>query len=149
MRAVAQRVNRAKVTIDGQTVGEIGQGFLVYLGVGREDGKQDVKWLADKIFGLRVFSDLDDKFNLSVDDVGGEVLVISQFTLFGDCRKGRRPSFSSAGDPKIAEELYEQFCRRLADKGLKVARGKFAANMMVDSVNDGPVTMLLDSTKLF
>lgn len=149
MRAVAQRVSKAKVMVDGQIVGQIGRGFLVYLGVAQQDGKQDVKWMADKISGLRVFSDADDKFNLSVEDVGGEVLVISQFTLFGDCRKGRRPSFSSAGDPKIAEELYEQFCRQLTDKGLTVARGKFAAHMLVDAVNDGPVTMLLDSTKLF
>ncbi len=149
MRAVVQRVHRAAVAVEGETVGAIGAGLVVFLGVGREDGVDDSAYLAGKIAGLRIFEDEGGLMNLSVQDSGGAVLSISQFTLYGDCRKGRRPGFSAAAAPRKAEELYDDFCRRLEVFGLKVARGRFQATMRITVDNDGPVTMLLDSRKLF
>jgi D-tyrosyl-tRNA(Tyr) deacylase len=149
VRAVVQRVSQAKVQVDGKTVGEIGRGLLVYLGVAAGDNETDARSMAEKITGLRIFADDADKMNLSVVDIGGAVLAVSQFTLMGDCRKGRRPGFDGAAEPARANELYELFCTALAARDIKVERGKFRANMQVDSTNDGPVTMLLDSTRLF
>jgi D-aminoacyl-tRNA deacylase len=149
MRAVVQRVARAQVQVEGKTVGAIGRGLLVYLGVAAGDNETDARSMAEKIAGLRIFPDDADKMNLSVVDVGGAVLAVSQFTLMGDCRKGRRPGFDAAAEPARANELYELFCTALAAGDIKVERGKFRANMQVESTNDGPVTMLLDSTRLF
>jgi len=149
MRAVVQRVSRAVVTVDGAAVGEIGVGLMILLGVAEGDTDADAAALADKVIGLRILPDNDGKMNLSVADAGGEVLVVSQFTLLGDARKGRRPSFASASDPETGNRLYEHYCRRLADAGLAVATGVFAAMMDVNLVNWGPVTILLDSRKLF
>ena len=149
MRAVVTRVNEASVEIDGKIVGEISRGLLILLGAAEGDEEKDIKYITDKCLTLRVFEDENDKMNRSVTDVGGELLVVSQFTLLGDVRKGRRPSFIAAGDPKRAEIIYEAAVERLRGSGLKVATGKFGANMQVSSVNDGPVTILLDSTKLF
>lgn len=149
MRAVIQRVLNASVEVDNEIIGKIGQGFLVLLGVGQEDDEADMKYIADKIINLRVFEDENEKMNLSINDVGGELLVVSQFTLYGDCRKGRRPSFDSAGEPKMAKELYEKTCKYFKDFGIKVETGRFAADMKVNLLNDGPVTLLLDSKKLF
>ena len=149
MRAVVQRVSRASVRIDGVEVGAVGRGMLVLLGVGREDGPEDVRYLADKIAGLRIFADDEDKMNLSVLDVGGGVLVVSQFTLFGDCRKGKRPSWTGAGPPEIARKLYEDFVAALRERTPDVQTGRFQEMMDVSLVNDGPVTLLLDSKKLF
>ncbi len=149
MRAVVQRVSRAEVRVDGEVVGAIDKGLLILLGVGQEDGTSDAAYLAEKTVGLRVFQDADGKMNRSVEDVGASVLVISQFTLFGDCRKGRRPNFSAAAAPREAEALYELYVGLLRDRGLKVETGVFQAMMDVDSVNDGPVTILLDSKKVF
>lgn len=149
MRAVVTRVNEASVEIDGKIVGEISRGLLILLGAAEGDEEKDIKYITDKCLTLRIFEDENDKMNRSVTDVGGELLVVSQFTLLGDVRKGRRPSFIAAGDPKRAEIIYEAAVERLRGSGLKVATGKFGANMQVASVNDGPVTILLDSTKLF
>lgn len=149
MRAVIQRVSRASVTVDGQITGQIGQGLLVFLGVGKEDGQADIKFLADKITNLRIFGDTDGKMNHSIKDISGGVLLISQFTLFGDCRKGRRPDFTAAGDPENAKTLYEQMIAAIQAKGIPVETGVFAAHMDIDSLNDGPVTLLLDSRKSF
>ena len=149
MRAVVQRVKQASVAIDGTTVGEISQGLMVLLGVGKEDTVQDATYLAEKIAGLRIFTDADDKMNLSVLDIGGQVLVVSQFTLYADCRKGKRPGFSDAALPEIAIPLYEQFVVALKEMGLIVATGQFGADMLVFIENDGPVTILLDSKKVF
>jgi D-tyrosyl-tRNA(Tyr) deacylase len=148
MRAVIQRVLRASVKADGETIGEIGKGLLVLLGAGDGDTENDMQYIADKTAGLRIFSDEDDKMNLSVTDIGGEILVVSQFTLYGDCRKGRRPNFTSALEPSAAERLYENFIGALAEKGIKTAHGKFGADMQVELINDGPVTILLDSSKI-
>ena len=148
MRAVIQRVLRASVKADGETVGEIGKGLLVLLGAGDGDTENDMQYIADKTAGLRIFSDEDDKMNLSVTDIGGEILVVSQFTLYGDCRKGRRPNFTSALEPFAAERLYENFIGALEAKGIKTAHGKFGADMQVELINDGPVTILLDSSKI-
>ena len=144
MRAVLQRVRRAKVTVDGAVVGEIAAGWLVLLGVGPTDTAAHADWLADKVANLRAFADTDGKMNLSVQDVGGSVLVVSQFTLFGDCQKGRRPSFTGAAPPAVAEPLYEAFVTALKMLGVPVATGRFAADMQVELVNDGPVTFVLD-----
>ena len=146
MRAVIQRVSRASVTVDGEVTGEIGCGLLVLLGVGPDDAETDGAWLAAKIAGLRIFPDADGKMNLSVCDIGGGVLVVSQFTLYGDCRKGRRPSFVGAAPPALARPLYERFCEQVAAEGVdRVARGVFGAMMDVALVNDGPVTLVIES----
>ncbi len=149
MRAVVQRVSRASVEVDGRVVGEVGEGLLVLLGVEEGDKEADADYIADKTASLRIFNDADDKMNLSVSDVGGGVLLISQFTLHGDCRRGRRPSFIAAARPETAIPLYEGVAGRLRDSGLPVATGEFGAHMHVSLVNDGPVTILLDSKKLF
>ena len=149
MKAILQRVKFAKVEVDGEVVGEIGKGFLVLLGVAREDDQREAEVLADKIAGLRVFTDENDKMNLSLADIGGEVLVISNFTLCADCSHGRRPSFIAAARPEQAEPLYEYFSQRLRDAGVKkVAQGIFGADMAVSLLNDGPVTIDIHSKDL-
>jgi D-tyrosyl-tRNA(Tyr) deacylase len=145
MRSVVQRVSRAAVRVDGAVVGEIGHGLLVLLGVAAGDGEEDARWSADKIAQLRVFEDEAGKMNRSVEEVRGGVLVVSQFTLLGDARKGNRPSFVAAAAPEAANALYEQVAARLRARGLPVATGVFRATMQVELVNDGPVTLLLDS----
>ena len=149
MRAVVQRVNKACVRLDSEVVGEIRGGLLVFLGVGREDGEKDVDFLAGKISNLRIFPDEAQKMNLSLLDAGGAMLVVSQFTLHGDCRKGRRPAFIAAAPPEQAEPLYERFVARVENLGVRVATGRFGAMMEVELVNDGPVTLLLDSKGAF
>ena len=149
MRAVIQRVTSARVTVDDRTTGEIGPGLLVLLGVEQGDGPADLKYIASKIRDLRIFADPEGKMNLSVLDTRGAVLVVSQFTLSGDARNGRRPSFASAAPPDIARALYEEVVRELRGSGLTVATGEFQAMMQVALVNDGPVTILLDSRKTF
>jgi len=149
MRAVVQRVNEASVTVDGKRVGGIGRGLLVYLGAARGDEPKDAQYIAEKISGLRVFPNDDGRMSLSVGDVGGAVLVVSQFTLFGDVRRGRRPSFDGAADPGDAERLYLELVRRLRDKGVPVETGTFRAMMLVRSTVDGPVTIQIDSRKLY
>jgi len=149
MRAVVQRVSRAKVTVDGIVVGEIGLGLLVLLGVGRNDINDDADYLADKIVGLRIFEDEAGKMNLAVGEVDGGVLVVSQFTLYGDVRRGKRPSFDDAAPPQQARELYEYFVDRIQKAGLLCATGRFQEMMDVELVNEGPVTILLDSKKTF
>ncbi|AGA30417.1 D-aminoacyl-tRNA deacylase [Singulisphaera acidiphila] len=149
MRAVLQRVSRASVDVEGKRVGEIGPGWLVLLGVAQGDSDGDADRLADKIVNLRAFEDAQGKMNLSVSDIGGSVLVVSQFTLLGDCRGGRRPSFTEAAEPVEADRLYRYFVDRVAATGLNVATGVFRAMMKVELVNDGPVTLLLDSRKAF
>lgn len=149
MRAVVQRVSSASVRVDSQTVGQIGRGFVVLLGVAADDTQDDVIYMAGKVLGLRVFEDADGKMNLDLKQVSGEVLVVSQFTLYGDCRKGRRPSFIAAARPETAEVLYHSFCAELRGQGTKVATGRFQAYMEVELINDGPVTLLLDSRKGF
>lgn len=145
MRAVACRVARAAVTIDKAERREIGPGLLVLLGVGPEDSPAQAERLADKILELRIFSNAEGKFDRSVKDLGGELLVVSQFTLYGSVKGGRRPDFTGAAKPELAKPLYERFCARLASSGLRVATGEFGAHMDVDSLNDGPVTLLLDT----
>lgn len=149
MRAVVQRVKWARVTVEGETCGEIGPGLLVYLGVGKEDRREDVDYLLAKVIELRIFQDPQGKMNLSLRETRGTLLVISQFTLYGDCRKGRRPSFIDAAPPALAEELYLSFIAQARQQGITTACGRFQAMMEVASVNDGPVTLLLDSRKLF
>lgn len=148
MRAVLTRVKSASVAIDGKTVGKIGQGFLILLGVGPEDTEKDCRYLAEKALGLRVFEDENEKMNLGLSDVSGQVLVISQFTLYGNCRKGRRPSFVGAADPELGNRLYEQFLSDCAQLGYPPEHGRFGANMQVESVNDGPMTLVLDTQEL-
>jgi D-aminoacyl-tRNA deacylase len=145
MKVVLQRVSEAKVTVEGVVVGQIGAGLMLLVGVGQEDGEQDLVWMADKLAGLRIFEDNDGKMNLSVEDVGGAILSISQFTLYGDCRKGKRPNFMAAARPDIAQSIYDQFNERLRERGLSVETGRFGAMMDVALVNDGPVTLILDS----
>jgi D-tyrosyl-tRNA(Tyr) deacylase len=145
VRVVLQRVSKASVTVDGAVVGEIGAGLLLLVGIGQEDEEKDLAWMADKVAGLRIFEDGDGKMNLSVEDVGGAVLSVSQFTLYGDCRKGRRPNFMAAARPEQASDLYDRFNALLRAKGLTVATGTFGAMMEVSLVNDGPVTLILDS----
>jgi D-tyrosyl-tRNA(Tyr) deacylase len=149
VRAVVQRVSRARVLVAGEVTGEIARGLLVLLGVGRDDGEADARGLADKVAALRIFEDAGGKMNLAVGEVGGGVLVVSQFTLLGDARKGNRPSFTDAAPPEAANALYERFCALVREKGLPVATGVFRATMAVELVNDGPVTLLLDSRRLF
>lgn len=149
MRAVVQRVKRCTVTVEGQTVGEIGHGLLVYLGVEHEDGEKDLSYLEEKISGLRIFQDEAGKMNLSVVDVAGSILVVSQFTLCADTRKGKRPSYNFAADPEIARNLYREMAERFSRRGIHTETGKFGASMDVDYINQGPVTILLDSRKRF
>lgn len=149
MRLVIQRVKEARVKIKDETVGEIGQGLLVFLGVGKEDSEADVDYLLEKIIQLRIFPDGQEKFNLSLMDIGGALLVVSQFTLWGDCRKGRRPSFSESAPASTALPLYEMFVEKVRQKGIPVACGRFQEMMDVHLINDGPVTFILDSKKIF
>lgn len=148
MRAVIQRVTEGRVHVDGEIIGEIGPGLVVLLGVGREDGPEDVQWMAAKILNLRIFQDDDDKTNLSLLDTGGQALVVSQFTLQADSRKGRRPSFVQAADPEMANKLYLEFVDVLKECDVETATGSFGAMMKLSLVNDGPVTIILDSKKL-
>ena len=148
MRAVLTRVTSASVTIDGAVVGSIGQGFLILLGVGPEDTPEHSRYLAEKALGLRIFEDGDGKMNRSLADVGGQVLVVSQFTLYGNCRKGRRPSFTEAAPPALGNQLYEQFLKDCEALGYPPQHGRFGADMQVESVNDGPVTLILDTQQL-
>jgi D-tyrosyl-tRNA(Tyr) deacylase len=148
MRACIQRVTKASVTVDGQITGEIAHGLVVLLGVGQNDGPAEIDWLAEKLVNLRIFNDADGKMNRSLLDVGGTMLVVSQFTLFGDARKGRRPSFSNAAPPELAERLYGEFVKRVRALGAAVQTGVFRAHMEVALVNDGPVTLWLDTEDL-
>jgi D-tyrosyl-tRNA(Tyr) deacylase len=145
MRAVIQRVKSAQVSVDGRISGKIGKGLLVLLGVGKGDGESDLSFLTSKIPELRIFEDATGKFNLSLKEIDGEMLVVSQFTLYGDCRKGRRPSFTEAEEPTAAKRLYEQFISKLKEEAIPVQTGEFQAKMEVHLINDGPVTLLLDS----
>lgn len=145
MRAVVQRVSRAKVVVDGETIGEIGRGLLVLLGVAHADTPEQAKWLADKIAGLRIFNDADGKMNRDLHDVEGSMLIVSQFTLHGDCRKGKRPSFIAAAPPPVAIPLYGAFINAVKALGVPIATGRFGADMQVELVNDGPVTLIVDS----
>jgi D-tyrosyl-tRNA(Tyr) deacylase len=149
MRAVIQRVAEAKVEVDGAVIGRTGPGLLVYLSVGKGDSEDDAEFMADKLVNLRIFADEAGKMNHSVLDIGGGILLVSNFTLHGDCRKGRRPSFDAAGEPALAEPLYEKVAELMARSGVKVEKGSFGAHMQVSSLNDGPVTFLLDSARLF
>lgn len=149
MRAVVQRVSKAKVTVDDKIVGEIGEGLLIFLGIGGEDDIKDLEYLVDKVLGLRIFQDENDKMNLSLLDTKGEILIISQFTLYGDVRKGKRPSFTDSAHPDIAEKMYLEFINRCIEKGVKTEKGVFGADMDISLVNQGPVTILLDSKKAF
>ena len=147
MRGCVQRVSRAKVEVDSQVIGEIGRGLAVLLGVGKGDTEADAKYLAEKITQLRIFADDEGKMNRSLVDVSGQLLAISQFTLYGDVRKGRRPSFIQAADPEMGKRLYEYFVQQVRELGIAVASGQFQADMQVELVNEGPVTIILDSEK--
>jgi D-aminoacyl-tRNA deacylase len=149
MRAVVQRVSHAKVSVNGEVAGEIGRGLLILLGVASGDAPADADYLADKIIGLRIFEDSSGKMNLAVAEVGGALLVVSQFTLYGDVRRGKRPSFDGAAAPQAARELYEHFVEKVRAAGLRCETGRFQETMQVELVNEGPVTILLDSTKTF
>lgn len=149
MRGVIQRVSRASVSVDGKLNGKIGQGLLVLLGIQKSDGEAEITWMVDKIGNLRIFEDDKGKMNLSLFDIKGEMLIVSQFTLYGDCRKGRRPGYSAAAPPDIAEPIYLKFIDRIRQTGIATATGIFGAMMDVKLVNDGPVTLLLDSDKAF
>ena len=148
MRAVLTRVNSASVTIDGKVNGKIGKGFLILLGVGPNDTEKECRYLAEKALGLRIFEDENGKMNLGLDAIGGEVLVVSQFTLYGNCRKGRRPSFVGAAGPELGNALYEKFLGYCQELGYPPQHGRFGADMQVESVNDGPVTLILDTAEL-
>ena len=148
MRFVIQRVREASVSVDGKVIGQIGHGLLVFVGVSDSDNRQIADKMTDKMTKLRIFDDADGKTNLSISDVGGEFLVISQFTLYADCRKGNRPSFTLAGKPDMAEELYDYIMEAIQEKGFPVARGEFGADMKVSILNDGPFTILLDSDEI-
>jgi len=145
MRAVIQRVKSAEVLVDGRVSGKIGNGLLVFVGMARGDGEEDISYLTSKLPDLRIFEDTSGKFNLSLREIGGEMLVVSQFTLYGDCRKGRRPSFTEAEDPALAKDLYERFISRLREQNIPVQTGEFQAKMEVHLINDGPVTLTLES----
>ena len=147
MRAVIQRVSSAQVYVDGRSTGKIGKGLLVFVGVARGDGKEDISYFTSKLPGLRIFEDASGKFNLSLREINGEMLVVSQFTLYGDCTKGRRPSFTDAEEPSLAKERYERLVSRLVEQGVSVQTGEFQAKMEVHLINDGPVTLILDSRK--
>ncbi|MFH0811853.1 MAG: D-aminoacyl-tRNA deacylase [Pseudomonadota bacterium] len=149
MRAVIQRVKNARVKVNGRIIGSIGPGLLLFLGIGREDTHNDADYLVDKSINLRIFEDKEGKLNLSLLDVAGEMLVVSQFTLMADCRQGRRPSFSAAQEPERAKELYLYFIRQVKEKGVSIATGEFQSIMDVNILNHGPVTVLLDSKKAF
>ncbi|NJD02476.1 MAG: D-tyrosyl-tRNA(Tyr) deacylase [Ruminiclostridium sp.] len=149
MRAVVQRAAKAKVSVEGLITGEIGRGLVVLLGIGLEDNDRDIEYLADKIVNLRIFEDNNGKMNISLLDMGGQLLVVSQFTLFGDCRKGKRPSYDRVARPEAAEVLYQRFVERCRKLGVKTETGRFQAMMQVELQNDGPVTLLLDSRKEF
>jgi D-tyrosyl-tRNA(Tyr) deacylase len=149
MRAVIQRVSGASVEVEGQIVSRIGCGLLVYLSVGGQDSDTDAEFMAEKLTVLRIFADDAGKMNRGIKDTGGEILLVSNFTLHGDCRKGRRPGFDGAAQPAIAEQLYEKTVQMIAEKGVKVQKGVFGAKMRVASINDGPVTFLIDSSRLF
>ncbi len=149
MRAVLQRVTRARVRVEGETIGEIGAGLVVLLGIARDDTAEEAGYLAEKIAALRIFDDVEGRMNLSVKEAGGALLVVSQFTLYGDARRGRRPSWSDAAPPEVAEPLYEQFLSEARQRVGEVATGSFRRMMEVELVNDGPVTILLDSRKQF
>jgi D-aminoacyl-tRNA deacylase len=149
MRVVVQRVSRAAVVINGINTARIDRGLVILLGIGGGDSATDIVWMVDKIIHLRIFPDRDGKMNTSLADMGGEMLIVSQFTLYGDCRRGRRPGFSAAAPPEIAEPIYNQFIEEVRKHGVLVATGTFQAEMAVDLVNDGPVTILLDSKKTF
>lgn len=149
MRIIVQRVNNASVEVDEKLVGAIKKGLLVFLGVGREDDEVDLDYMVNKVLGLRIFEDEHDKLNLSLEDIEGELLVVSQFTLYGDARKGRRPSFTASAAPDIGEEYYERFVDKCRESGLKVETGIFGADMNVNLSNDGPVTIMIDSKKTF
>ena len=148
MRACIQRVSQASVEVDGETTGRIGRGLVVLLGVGQDDGQREVDFLADKVTGLRIFEDEAGKMNRSLAEASGAMLVVSQFTLYGDVRKGRRPSFTDAAPPELAERLYEAFVDRVQSQGVEVATGVFRAHMLVSLVNDGPVTIWLDTEEV-
>lgn len=148
MRAVVQRVKNSSVSVDGKKIGEIGNGLLVLLGVTHTDTEKDVNWLANKIKDLRIFEDESGKMNLSLEDIKGELLVISQFTLYGNCIKGRRPSFTEAGRPEIAESLYEKFLEKCRSFNIKTECGEFGADMKVELLNDGPVTLIIDTINM-
>jgi len=145
MKAVVQRVSRARITVNGQLISEIGTGLLVLVAVGSLDGEDQVRWMADKIPALRIFSDEQGRMNLSLLEIGAEMLVVSQFTLYGDCRKGRRPSYSGAAPSDRALILYRMFCELVCDKGIKASEGAFGAHMHVELVNDGPVTLVIET----
>ncbi|MEE4239988.1 MAG: D-aminoacyl-tRNA deacylase [Desulfopila sp.] len=149
MRAVIQRVSRATVYSNNRTSGKIDKGLLVLLGIQTEDGEAEINWMAEKIAHLRIFEDNNGKMNLSLLDIRGEMLIVSQFTLYGDCRKGRRPGFSSAAPPETAQPLYRKFITRVEKTGIRTSTGDFGAQMQVELINDGPVTLLLDSEKTF
>ena len=149
MRSVVQRVSKASVSVNGEIVGKTGKGLLILLGIHGKDQKKEIEWMAEKIVNLRIFEDDEGKMNLSLRDIDAKMLIVSQFTLYGDCRKGRRPGYSQAASPDIAEPLYEQFIAKIEQMGIETARGKFGAMMDVSLVNDGPVTLLLDSDKIF
>ena len=149
MRAVIQRVLQAKVEVNSQTVGRIDKGLLVYLSVGEGDSEKDAEFMADKLVNLRIFADEAGKMNRSVIDVGGSILLVSNFTLHGDCRKGRRPGFDAAAEPQLAQQLYEKTIELVANHGIAVQKGVFGERMHVTSTNDGPVTFMLDSSRLF
>ena len=148
MRAVVQRVKSGNVKVEGNIVGEIGKGLLVYLGVGKNDTETDLDYIVNKVVGLRIFEDEEEKMNLSVTDISGEILAISQFTLYGDVRKGKRPSFTDAAPPDIGDDYYKKFVERTSAMGINTQCGIFGAHMEVDYINDGPVTILLDSQKI-
>jgi len=145
MRACIQRVTEARVTVAGELVGEIGAGLCVLIGIAQEDSGDDVAWMAEKLVEIRLFGDADGKMNFSLSDTGGSLLLISQFTLLGDCRKGRRPSYLSAAPPELAERLYLELAAAIAARGVQVATGRFRADMQVALINDGPVTLIVDS----
>ena len=147
MRACIQRVSSARVRVEGETVGEIGRGLLVLLGVAAGDGPAELRWMVDKVLGLRIFDDGEGKMNLALADVAGELLVVSQFTLLGDCRKGRRPSFIGAAAPEMAERMYDEFVAAARAAGVTTATGRFRTTMAVELVNDGPVTIWIDSVE--
>lgn len=149
MRAVVQRVTSSSVTVEGETTGKIDKGLMVLLGVADGDTDKDVTYMVDKIVNLRIFEDENDKMNLSLQDIGGSLLVVSQFTLLGDCRKGRRPSFIEAAKPEIADNLYQKFVDKARSMGIRTETGRFQTHMMVELINDGPVTILVDSNKNF